>query len=332
MLKREIDSYRDAYSLQTHTLYFGGGTPSVLSPIEINDLCSSMLLAPQTEITLEMNPLSITEAYLSKLIETPINRISLGVQSWNDIDLQWLGRSHRVHQLEKVLPLLRQYGFHNVSLDLMYGIPGQSLVSLQETVFHYIAQRPQHISIYCLSLEQGSPDYTKRRQLPSDEEVASQYELISALLMQAGYEQYELSNFSLQNATSFASQHNLCYWEGKHYLGLGPSAAGYLPGYRYQNPSNLTDYTAMIEQQATPERQELSDEDIKSEWIFLHLRLMKGLDLQEYYDKFHTSFLDEYRLPLDRLMKQSLLFCDNESVRLTPKAYFISNQVFSEFV
>ncbi len=367
-LLKEIDLYKNRFDLKPETIYFGGGTPSLLSSEDFGTIFSSLVpkllqhnLVPirqlpdrNIEITLEANPININEIYTEKLIELPINRISLGAQSFIDEELKLLGRLHDSDKIYNSYKVLRNSGYKNISLDMIYGLPSQTVNDAKFSLERMIELDPEHISIYCLSLEKDVPLFSRKSLIPSDEKVSSFYEMIREILIEAGYEQYEISNFAKKG---FESKHNLCYWSDKSYLGSGPSASGYInlvkfhpelypPGcgsrrtsnnenkiFRYTNPADLEEYFKQVETSEVFENfGSLSKYDHEKEFIFLSLRRTKGMSLQEYQAKFKEGFLQKYRKIIDKYLKKNFIEIKNSFIRLTPKAYFVSDEIFSEFM
>ena len=367
-LLKEIDLYKNRFALKPETIYFGGGTPSLLSSEDFRTIFSSLVpklrqhnLVPirqlsdrNIEISLEANPININEIYIEKLIEIPINRISLGAQSFIDEELKLLGRLHDSDKINNSYKVLRNSGYKNISLDMIYGLPSQTGNDVKFSLERMIELDPEHISIYCLSLEKDVPLFSQKSLIPSDEKVSSFYEMIRGILIEAGYEQYEISNFAKKG---FASKHNICYWSDKFYLGFGPSASGYinlvkfhpelyLPGwgsrrtlnnenkiFRYTNPADLEEYFKQVEASEVFENfRSLSKYDHEKEFIFLSLRRTKGMSLQEYQAKFKEVFLHKYRKIIDKYLKKNFIEIEDDFLKLTPKAYFVSNEIFSEFM
>ncbi|MDO9576575.1 MAG: radical SAM family heme chaperone HemW [Candidatus Cloacimonadales bacterium] len=344
-LQEEIELWQQSYILKPKTLYFGGGTPSLLSAEEIDSIINRFDSSQIEEITLEVNPVTITEKYTEEISKTKINRISLGVQSFKDDELKLLGRLHDAHQAENAYRILRRNGFENISFDLIFGLPNQKKEDLLFTLGKFIDLQPEHISTYCLSLEENVPLYPLKSQIPADEIVSDFYSLIRKKLLEAGYRQYEISNFA---KPGFESKHNLCYWNDKSYLGLGPAAAGYLISchpersrrtkknnelIRYTNPANLKEYFQQIETKKISQNQEeLSCEDHEKEFIFLALRKSEGMDLNKFRNTFQIDFPEKYKIVIEKFSKEKLLETEGDFVRLSSAAYFVSNEIFAEFM
>lgn len=329
-LKQEINLYRQKYELKPKTIYFGGGTPSLLKADAVRSIINRIGFSEETEITLEANPSSVTQDYAYQLAKAGINRVSMGVQSMQQKELELLGRIHDVQQVKDALGFLRKAGIGNISLDLIYGLPDQKMEDLEYSLNELIALMPQHISTYCLSLEEDVPLFRLKNQIPDDEVVADFYEFIRNRLLRAGFEQYEISNFA---RIGKESKHNSSYWEDKPYLGLGPAAAGYVDGKRYNNPSSLEEYNQQITDEVIlPDFEELSAAEHESEYIFLQLRKCSGIDLEKFMHTFMHTFVDKYVDKIEKYIKLGLMKVENGHCFLTPKAYFISNQIMSEFV
>ena len=329
-LRKEIALRQQNLELKPKTIYLGGGTPSLLSAKDINSITDCFDLFQIEEITLETNPISINKDYAKDIAAIPVSRISLGIQSFKDEELKLLGRLHNSAQGEAAYEILRKIGIKNISLDLMYGLPNQTLEDLQFTIEKFIQLEPEHISTYCLSLADDVPLYPLKSQIPMDEIVSDFYFLIREKLLDAGYVQYEISNFA---KPEFESKHNLCYWDDKSYLGLGPAAAGYLNNARYTNPSDFDKYFQLIQSKHILKNLEkLNTEDHEKEFIFLSLRKTEGMNLKEFKLKFKMDFLKKYQKSVVKFQQQNLLEIENDFIRLTPDAYFVSNEIFAEFM
>jgi len=336
-LQREIDLWlrRDPSLALADTLYFGGGTPSLLSPGQINSLCERFSLSPGAEVTLEINPLQITAAYLAGLRRTPVNRLSIGLQSLDDWDLEFLDRRHRAEQIPAKIKLCREFGYRNLSLDLIYGLPGSSVESLLRNVERYLRLAPEHISCYLLTLDDDSPlcqlaGGIDQVGLPGDDEAADQYYALRGALLDAGFEQYEISNFSLAGK---ASRHNLAYWRSEPWLGLGPSAAGWLPPLRYANPADMSVYRDQINrEEVMPEAENCAGQRARDDYLMMGLRLTSGVSFSEYANKFGTDLRQDKRAVIDKLLGLGLVETDKHCLRLSPKGLFISNSVIGELL
>ncbi len=339
-LIKEINLFKQRYSIKPKTIYFGGGTPSLLTAEQINSIISQFDISEVEEITLECNPVNIDDKFANELTTTPINRISLGAQSFLDSELKILGRLHKADKIESGYKILRDHEYKNISLDLIYGLLNQTKKDVEFSLAEMIRLDPEHISTYCLSLEKNVPLFSKIDQIPTDEKVAEFYYLIRNKLISAGYDHYEISNFAKKG---FISKHNMCYWNDKYYLGFGPSAAGYLNNChpersrrrkeigRYTNPANIGEYYKMLdENKIMKDKTILNEDDHEKEYIFLGLRKTAGLNLEGFECKFNTDFAKKYERVIHKF--KNLLEINDETIKLKPEAYFISNEIFSEFM
>jgi oxygen-independent coproporphyrinogen-3 oxidase len=317
------------------TIYFGGGTPSLLKAKEIEDICSRFNFDKETEITLEINPLQITETYLSALKNTPVNRLSIGVQSMNNEELNLLDRKHKAEQIKDKIELCHLYGYNNLSLDLIYGSPGSSLTTLKNNLSQFLNLSPEHLSCYLLTLESDTPlaEKIKERKvppIPDDNLLTEEYELICSELEKAGYEHYEISNFCLPGKQS---KHNLSYWKSLPYLGLGASASGFLPPFRYTNPFNLNDYYANLDKGLImPEAESCSSKQMISDFIMMGLRLTQGIDLNELKERFNYNLEEDKRLKLEKLYQLGMIEKNGSYLSLSSKALFVTNTVIGELI
>jgi oxygen-independent coproporphyrinogen-3 oxidase len=264
---------------RVHSVYLGGGTPSMLSDnqlgILIKNIRKNFLLETDAEITIEVNPESIDLPKARFLNTVGFNRVSLGVQSTNDRYLKFLGRSHNAKGAMDAYGILREAGFVNINLDLMYAFPGQTQPELEEDVRAIARQKSEHLSLYTLTIEPNSRFYTTRMKLDDDEKLAGHYLLVVRILEEHGFKQYEVSNFA---QSGFESQHNINYWQGGSYIGLGVGAHGFLEDRRYWNTSNLQQYIQKAGRQTVVEGYEDLSVDTKdAEKLVFGLRMNKGV-------------------------------------------------------
>lgn len=329
-LKNEIKLYQKKYSILPKTIYFGGGTPSLLSYGQINDILSQFNLSDVEEITLEANPVSLKPKYIKEIEKTPINRISIGIQSMIDDELKVLGRIHNSKQIEPMIKMLKNVGFNNISLDLIYGLPNQNLSDVIYSLSKIIALKSQHISIYCLSLEKNVLLYKKREFIPEDGIVRAFYDKIVNTLNDNGFMQYEISNFSKKG---FESKHNSAYWTDKDYLGLGASAAGYINGIRYNNPPNLEEYFDNVKNcNLMPNSYKISSLEHAQEFLFLGLRQNGGISISEFIKKFDEETFNIFYKKMEHFVKQGFIVKSDDRIFLSQKAFFVSNSIFNELV
>jgi len=322
------------------TVYFGGGTPSILSPKQIARILStvreSFEVSATAEITLEINPGSVTTSVLNEFRSAGINRASFGAQTFDDRELARLGRAHTSTDTVKTFHALREAGFDNVSFDLIAGLPGQSMSGWKENVERSLALRPEHLSFYLLEVHSGTPlaQHIERglQPKPDDDLAAEMYEWMLARAEVAGYEHYEISNLCLP---TFESQHNTKYWTGAAYYGFGCSAHSYDGSEtRWSNERDVATYVAAVENRKTPvvELHELTRDELRAEAVFLGMRMMRGVNTKDYQQLFGVDILNEYRQDLDRFQEAGLIKFEGDILRLTRAGALMSNEVFSRFV
>src|SRR6266850_3452476 len=343
-LIREITRWNEVDSpAAVDTIYFGGGTPSLLKPAQIERILKAVRdrfqLVDGAEVTLELNPgdggasAAARQETMREFRHLGINRASFGAQTFDDRELKQLGRTHSSADIPATLHHLRAAGFRNISFDLIAGLPDQTLSGWQRNVDEALRLRPEHLSLYLLDVHEGTPlaDQIRSgmRPQPDDDLAGEMYQLMLAEVGAAGYQHYEISNFSWPG---FESRHNTKYWAGAPYYGFGCSAHSYDGARRrWANERDTARYVELIEQETSPvvERTELKAEDARSESIFLGLRLMSGLDLQSYRARFGTDLRDEYSAELVRLSDAGLIEIDERLMRLTKRGALLSNEVFT---
>lgn len=341
---REIGDWNEIESpVAVDTVYFGGGTPSLLTPAQIERILTAVHLRFQLldglEVTIEMNPASVSGSdelsnqKLREFRQLGINRASFGAQTFDDRELKQLGRTHTSADIPTTFDRLRKAGFDNINFDLIGGLPGQTLGGWKRNLDLALKLRPDHLSLYLLDVHEGTPlaDQIRSgmRPQPDDDLAGQMYRLMLDEVCAAGYQHYEISNFCL---AGFESRHNTKYWNGAAYSGFGCSAHSYDGGRRrWANERDVAKYVELIENQRSPvvERTDLNEEDARSESIFLGLRLMQGLDLQNYRTRFGTDLRNEYEVELARLSDAGLIEIDNGWMRLTKRGALLSNEVFA---
>ena len=318
------------------TIYFGGGTPSLLSPVQLEQILIAVKyafeIAPDAEITMEMNPATVTPDTLREFRSLGVNRASFGVQTFDDRALKLLARGHDANDARQTFAMLREAGYDNVSFDLIAGLPGQTLADWSRNLDEAIAMSPEHLSLYLLEIHEGTPlaeqVRSKRQPQPDPELAAEMYELMLDRLAGAGYEQYEISNFS---RPGFESRHNSKYWTLDQVFGFGVSAHSFDGRQRYANDRDTARYVAIIESGKTAEviREDI---DLTSEFAFLGLRLENGVDLKGFAARFDSDLIGKYRSEIDRLTEAGLVIVADDRLRLTSKGKLFSNEVFAVFV
>lgn len=331
---------QDPRATAIDTIYFGGGTPSLLSPQQVKRILQSARerfdVSAATEITLEMNPGTVTLESLLAFREVGVNRASFGAQTFDDKELAKLGRSHTSQQTRQTFVDLRTAGFDNISLDLIAGLPGQSIDQWSRNVEEALALGPQHLSFYLLEVHEGTPLAAHIRnglQPQPDEELAAEmYELMLERAERAGYVHYEISNLCL---SGYESRHNTKYWTGAPYYGFGCSAHSYDGGSeRWANERDMQRYVRLVEagESTVVSRTTLTDHDRRGETLFLGLRMMSGVDLREHRDTFGPEFLNERSDDLQRFRDAGLIEWTDNRLRLTRAGALLSNEVFAVFV
>jgi oxygen-independent coproporphyrinogen III oxidase len=340
-LVREIESTSVAHSgLAVDTIYLGGGTPSLLSDGQLQLILGAVRaqfgVAKDAEVTMEMNPGTVSAEVLSAFRAEGVNRASFGAQTFDDGELARLGRSHSVADTLKTFSDLHVAGFDNVSFDLIAGLPGQLLERWQSNVEEALKLRPEHLSFYLLEVHPGTPlaEHIRRglQPTPDDDVAAVMYEWMLERAEEAGYEHYEISNLCLPG---FASRHNVKYWTGAPYFGFGCSAHSYDgQGRRWSNERDIDKYVTAVENGASPvvQEQQLSNMDIRSEAIFLGMRMMSGVDTKRYRDSFGIDLCETYKSDLSRFVDAGLVEFEGDVVRLTRTGALMSNEVFAAFV
>ncbi|MFH1169880.1 MAG: radical SAM family heme chaperone HemW [Chloroflexota bacterium] len=318
------------------SIYFGGGTPSLLAAGQVRDILADIYalfsVDEAAEITLEANPGTVDEAYLAAIRGLGINRLSLGVQSLNDGELGLLGRIHTAAEAGEAVRLARSAGFDNLSLDLIYGLPGQSLESWRRTLAGALEMTPEHLSLYALTLEAGTPlqRAIDAKALPAiDPDLsADQYQLAEDLLAERGYRHYEISNWAIAGREC---RHNLAYWQNRPYLGAGVAAHSHLHNHRLANTSSLDEYLAAFSGNTplSPEMDEAIGPELQmAESVILGLRLDEGIDAVYVNQRFGTDVLAHYRRQFGDMADCGLLEEAGGHVRLTRRGRLLSNEVF----
>ena len=333
------------------TLYFGGGTPSVLSTDEFNKIISLFKFAPDAEITTEINPNGIDENYLQGLKDIGINRISIGSQTFDDEILKLIGRKHNSEQIKNVVNSAQKVGFDNISLDFIYGLPTQNIDGFEEDLKTAVSLEIQHVSLYGLKIEEGCFFYDNMpAMIPDGDMQADMYLKAIEVLKNEGFEHYEISNFSL---TNFNSRHNLNYWENNTYYGFGCAASGYIDGIRYTNEVDLEKYLAKyhphpeflklhtrFEIHPSPLKgegitcieQKLPKQEILEEAIFLGFRKIAGINVEEINKKYDINFDKKYAKILEKYLSTEHIIKTEKGYALSTEGILVSNEILSEFI
>jgi oxygen-independent coproporphyrinogen-3 oxidase len=340
-VEREIASFSLVENpLEVETIYFGGGTPSLLTPAQVERLLTSVrerfVVTADAEVTMEMNPGTLTVQALEAFAALGVNRASFGAQTFDDKELRRMGRVHTAADVRQAIRDLREAGFLNVSFDLIAGLPAQTLSAWRVNLDEALALRPQHLSLYLLEVHEGTPlaEQIRRGQQPrpDDDLAAEMYRLMLERTRAAGYEHYEISNFCLPG---YESRHNTKYWTGEAVYGFGSSAHSFDgERRRWANERDAARYTARMEEERSAifEINELDAQEAEAEAVFLELRLMRGLDLSRHERRFGRDLRAEYAADLARLSEAGLISIKDEWLRLTPAGALLSNEVFAAFV
>lgn len=341
MLVLEMQLWLNRYpDVEIPTIYIGGGTPSSLSVDQLDYLLSNIIknidVSNVQEFTMEANPGDLTEEKLWVLQKYGVNRLSMGVQTFNNRLLKKIGRKHTAEDVEETLAFLAKNNFNNVSIDLIYALPGQTLEDFEDTLKRALSYQLPHYSMYSLILENKTMFMNWVRKgnliLPSQDEEAAMFQLAIDTMKQAGYYQYEVSNFA---KPGFTSKHNLIYWDNEHYFGFGAGASGYVDNVRYRNYGPIQHYLKPLQANQLPILSEeiLSIREQMEEEMFLGLRKSEGVSIARFEDKFQKKFTDIYGKILPELVEQGYIsYTVGESIRLTQKGLFVGNDVFEKFL
>ncbi|HEY8184735.1 MAG TPA: radical SAM family heme chaperone HemW [Pyrinomonadaceae bacterium] len=340
-LVNEIESWREVEPPQTvDTIYFGGGTPSLLSPAQLEMLLQAVhaqfKVSPSSEVTIEINPGSATSEVLAAFRALGINRASFGAQTFDDHELARLGRSHTADDTRRTFRYLRDAGFDNISFDLIAGLPGQTMAGWRRNLDEAFSLRPEHLSFYLLEVHQGTPlaNHIKSglQPQPDDDLAAAMYEVMLDRAVEAGYEHYEISNLCLPG---YESKHNTKYWTSEPYYGFGCSAHSYDgQSRRWANERNIDQYVNLIESERSPrvEDRQLNAAELRAEAAFLGLRMMRGLNAGRYKERFGIDIYQKHAADLVRLVEAGLIELNGELIKLTKTGALLSNEVFVAFM
>lgn len=339
-LREEILRAEATPEMQTvDSIYFGGGTPTTLSVEQLSgiiELCREKFdVAPNTEITSEANPGTISQEFLENLRAAGVNRLSFGVQSFDDGELKMIGRSHSAEDARQAVRMARAAGFANVSIDLIAGLPEQKMTTWRRNLEEAFALEPDHLSVYLLELYKDAPllHRINRGELHAidDDLTVEMYFALKDEAERHGFDHYEISNWG---RPGFESRHNLKYWTGAPYWAFGVSAAGYDGAKRWSNTRNIHEYLTKIESGESPvgEVIELDDEDRQSENLFLRLRLKEGVNLREHQSRFGVNVLERYGDDLARLDEAGLIELDKDVLKISRAGTVLANEVFAAFV
>ena len=321
------------------TLYIGGGTPSALSADQLDYLLTNLEnlldLSQLEEFTIEANPGDLTADKIEVLKKSKCNRVSLGVQTFDDRMLKKIGRSHNQAQIYETIASLKAAGFHNISIDLIYALPGQTMEQVKDNVAKALELDIPHMSLYSLILENHTVFMNRQRRgnlhLPNEDVESDMFDYILRELEKNGFEHYEISNFT---KPGFESRHNLMYWDNAEYYGLGAGASGYLDGMRYRNRGPIQHYLKSICEKGHSRLHEefLSKTEQMEEEMFLGLRKKTGVSIERFEEKFGISFEERYGQVVRDLINEGLLQEENHWLRMTKKGLFLGDTVAERFI
>ena len=339
-IEREMKFYKGEFKDKCFdTVFFGGGTPSILTVDELKELVNNINenfnIKKDAEITIECNPGTINREKLEAMKKMGINRLSIGLQATQNYHLKSIGRIHTYEEFEKNYYDALDIGFKNINIDLMYALPNQKTQEWKDTLDKIIKLNPSHISAYSLILEEGTKLYdmyqNKEFELLDEDTDINMYNYTIDTLKRHGYNQYEISNYSKEG---LECKHNIIYWKCDNYLGLGPGASGFIGDTRYSNIEDICEYNKCIMQNIRPvsEEIELTKKDKIEEFIFMGLRMNEGINIDVFKERFDTDFYDIYQEVMDKLIKRELVRFDGKNISLTQKGREISNSVFIEFL
>lgn len=333
-LKKEIDECQ-YIGFNIKTIYIGGGTPSYIDANKISEIISKIrekfIVNQDAEITLEINPGTVSKEKLETYKKIRINRLSIGLQSTDNNILKQIGRIHTYEEFLNTYKMAREIGFNNINVDLIFALPGENEDSVAIQVSKIINLKPEHISVYSLILEDDTP--LKRMvdnneiELPTEDEERKMYWKINELLEENDYKHYEISNYSLQN---YESKHNTDCWEQKEYLGFGVAAHSYYGGKRFSNVKTIEEYLEKWKYKEIEEEQ--NKEMMAKEYMMLGLRKIDGVSISRFEQKFQINPLFYFRFEISKLVEEELIEIDLDNIRLTKKGLDLANIVFEEFI
>lgn len=337
-LQALIREFRSYDITELRTLYIGGGTPTSISAVQLDylltELTRDLNLNTLEEFTIEANPGDLTVDKIEVLQKSAVNRVSLGVQTFNDKHLKRIGRSHNEAQIYSTIDDLKTAGFQNISIDLIYALPGQTMDDVRSNVAKALSLNIPHLSLYSLILEHHTVFMNKMRRgklhLPTEDLEAEMFEYIISEMERNGFEHYEISNFT---KPGFESRHNLMYWDNVEYYGFGAGASGYLDGIRYRNRGPIQHYLKGVsEGNARLSEEVLSKNEMMEEELFLGLRKKEGVSIGKFEQKFGTSFEKRYGQIVQELQSDGLLKENNGFIQMTKKGLFLGDTVAEKFI
>ena len=331
-LNLDIERYSKGFSGAVDTIYFGGGTPTLLKERHFDSIFDVInkyyAIDAGAEISCECNPATVDREYLKSIKAIGINRLSIGLQSANDAELLALGRAHSFADFIDTYENSRAAGFENISVDLMYGIPEQTVASFERTLAKACEMSPEHISAYALKIEEGTPfgNTEETLSLPTEDDECDMYALCTDMLAENGYNKYEISNFAREG---FESRHNVKYWTGEDYLGFGVAAHSYFCGERFSNSRNIAAY--LRGDDITEERRAIPQKEQMTEYVMLRMRMTAGIDRADFKARFGVE-LEDFCGSLDRYISAGFMREVSGHVAFTDKGIFVSNTILSDIL
>ena len=337
-VKKEIEHVK--IKSEITTIYIGGGTPSYINSkfiVQILEKIKEKNVAQDAEITIEVNPGTVTQEKLQDYIDCGINRISIGLQTTNDELLKQIGRIHNYEQFLETYKMAKEVGFKNINVDLMLGLPNQRIIDLKESLENVLKLAPKHISVYSLIVEDGTPIANKikneKLKLPDDELERNMYWYVKNTLELNGYKHYEISNFAQKG---YESKHNMNCWNQMEYVGIGTGAHSYRDITRYSNTEDIKEYIKNVQKGEFEKNRIIheiqKEEDSKKEFMLLGLRKIEGLKISEFKNKFGDNPIYLYRNELKKLSDEKLIIIQDDNIRLSNKGIDLANLVWEEFV
>ena len=337
----EIKGYKEILGNDyfVDTIFFGGGTPTIVKPSNLKRILqaidSILEIDQNAEISMEANPNTLTDENLSEYKEAGINRLSIGIQSLNDVILNKIGRIHNSTEALQAIDRAKKHGFENINADVMFNIPGMTTLDIEDTLTKIMEKGIKHISFYSLKLEKGTPMFIMEEKnmitMPDEDDERDMYYKGRDVMKKNNLLQYEISNFAVKG---YECRHNLKYWNQEEYIGIGPSAHSFLNSMRYSNPPDLNLYCRSSETDTFNRivLEEMDLNDLMFEYIMLRLRLTEGLNIIDFKDKFNVDFYEKYSKQVEYLTENKLIELKVDFVKLTERGMDISNSVFEEFM
>lgn len=335
-LSKEIEM--ECRGKKIKSIYIGGGTPSYIPNKYwelLRETFNNLDKDANLEFSIEANPGTVTEEKLKLFKKIGVNRISFGLQAWQNQLLNELGRIHNIEDFLNSYKLARKLGFNNINIDLMFGIPDQGLEHWKETLANVVKLNPEHISCYSLIVEKGTPFYElyekEELNLPNEDIEIEMYRYAIKFLKDMGYYQYEISNFAKENRECI---HNLTYWDVEEYIGCGLAAHSFLNGYRYSNLCNIEDYIKFINEGKSIKINiyENLEKDTMEEFMFMGLRKIKGINIKKFYEKFDKDIYMVYGNIIKKYINKGLIIKNQDNLFLSPKGIELSNSVMCDFI